>query len=359
MTPTNFLYLAIAAVLSVLFAVVSYASNNQWGGGAASGGKLFPALSDNLGKVVRIDVQQGDDKISLEKSNALWGVKDRGGYPVEFAKIRPLIVGLSEASLLESKTRRPDRYAVLELEDPASKGAKSRLVRLFDDKGQQLAEVVIGKKRFESFAAGPGKSGTYVRRPGDPQTWLADAELQAPVSAKEWVKTSILSLDSAKFGTVTVELPGEPPLKIERDGGTPEGKLKFAGFPPGDKKLKDENAADALARAAASIDLDDVRKLDAAPKGDPAGTVKIDGKDQPALTLTLRKDGAATWLSLTATGDGEAKKAADEITARTKGWEYKIPDSKVTAILKKRADLLEAPPAPVPAGPAPAPAAKK
>jgi hypothetical protein len=31
MTPTNFLYLAIAAALSVLFAVVSYASNNQWG----------------------------------------------------------------------------------------------------------------------------------------------------------------------------------------------------------------------------------------------------------------------------------------------------------------------------------------
>jgi hypothetical protein len=349
MTPTNFLYLAIAAILSVLFAVVSYASNNQWSGGTISGSKLFPALGDNLGKVVRIDVQQGDQKLTLEKENALWGVKDRGGYPVEFAKIRPLIVGLSEASLLEAKTRRSDRYAALELDDPADKGAKSRLVRLFDDKGQPVAEVVIGKKRFESFGAGTGKSGTYVRRPGDPQTWLADADLQAPVAAKDWVKTSVLSLDSAKFGTIAIELPGEQPLKLEREGGSPEGKLKFAGFPPADKKLKDENAADALARAVASIDLEDVRKLDATPKGDAAGTVKIDGKDQPVLTLTFRKDGDATWLSLDATGDGEAKKATDEIAARTKGWQYKIADHKATAILKKRADLLEAPPAPAPA----------
>ena len=345
MTPTNFLYLAVATVLSVLFAVVSYASNNQWGSGAVSGGKLFPALSDNLGKVVRIEVQQGEQKLALEKENALWGLKDRSGYPVEFAKIRPLIVGLSEAKLLEAKTRRPDRFAALDLEDPAAKGTKARLVRLLDEKGQALAEVVVGKKRVESV--GSGKSGTYVRRPGDPQTWLADAELPAPVVAKDWVKTNILSLDSAKFASVTVEVPGEPPLRIEREGGTPEGKLAVAGFPPEGRKLKEENAADTLARAVASIDLEDVRKLDA-PKGELAGSAKIEGKDQPVVTLTFRKDGDGTWLSLTATSDGEAKKAADEITARTKGWEYKIPDFKVTSILKKRADLLEAPPAPEP-----------
>jgi hypothetical protein len=353
MTPTNFLYLAIATVLSVLFAVVSYASNNQWGGAAVSGGKLFPALSDHLGKVVRIEVQQGEQKLALEKVNALWGVKDRAGYPVEFAKIRPLIVGLSEAKLLEAKTRRPDRYAALDLEDPAAKDSKARLVRLLDEKGQPLAEVVIGKKRLESF--GSGKSGTYVRRPGDPQTWLADAELPAPAAAKDWVKTSVVSLDSAKFASVTVEVPGEPPLKIEREGGTPEGKFTFAGFPPDGKKLKDENAADTLARAIASIDLEDVRKLDA-PKGDAAGSAKIEGKDQPLVTLTFRNDGDGTWVALTATGEGEAKKAADEITARTKGWEYKIPVFKVTSILKKRAELLEAPPAPAPA---PEPADKK
>jgi hypothetical protein len=344
MTPTNFLYLAIAAALSVLFAVVSYASNNQWGADTTAGGKLFPALSDNLGKVVGIQVQQGEEKLSLEKANAVWGVKDRAGYPVDFAKIRPLLVGLSEANLIEGKTRRRDRYAALELEDPAAKGTKSRLVRLTGEKGEPLAEVVIGKKRFESV--GGGKSGTYVRRPGNPQTWLTDAELHASISAKEWMKTTILSLDASKLTRVTIEVPGEQPLQLERAGGAPEGKLAFAAFPPEGKKLKEQNAADTLARAVASIDLEDVRKLDAAPKGTTAGTVKVEGKDLPGITLSLRKDGDAHWLSVAATGDGEAKKAADELASRTKGWEYKIADYKVTAILKKRADLLEAPPTP-------------
>ena len=41
MTPRNFVYLAIAAALSVLFAVVSFASNNQWSTGRAAGDKLL------------------------------------------------------------------------------------------------------------------------------------------------------------------------------------------------------------------------------------------------------------------------------------------------------------------------------
>ena len=59
--------------------------------------------------------------------------------------------------------------------------------------------------------------------------------------------------------------------------------------------------------------------------------------------MRLRKDGDAYWLSVTATGEGdEVKKAAAEITQRTQGWEFKLPSYKSDAILKKRADLLEA-----------------
>ena len=36
------------------------------------------------------------------------------------------------------------------------------------------------------------------------------------------------------------------------------------------------------------------------------------------------------------------KKAAEEITGRTQGWEYKIPTAKAQSILKRRADLIEA-----------------
>jgi hypothetical protein len=344
MTPRNFLYLAIAAALSVLFAFVSYASNNQWGTSKAAGDKMLPALADNISKVARIQIVQGGDSITLEKTGATWGVKDRAGYPVDPPKIRTLLVGLSEADLLEPKTRRPDRYGALELEDPAEKGAKSHLVRLIGVDGNVMAEVVVGKKRQEVL--GMGKSGTYVRRPGNPQAWLADAELHASISAKEWMKTTVLSLDAAKVSRVAIQIPGEQPLKIEREGNTADGKLAFVGFPPEGKKLKDANAADSIVRAVAAIDLEDVQKLDAAPKSGEIATVTVEGKEQPAVTLRLRREGESHWLALTASGEGEVKKAADEIASRTQGWEYKIADYKAKSILKKRADLLDAPPAP-------------
>ena len=156
--------------------------------------------------------------------------------------MRALLVGLAEADLIESKTRRPDRYGVLELEDPADKGAKSRIVRLLGAKGNVMGEVVIGKKRQDVLGA--GKCGTYVRKPGDPQTWLANAELDAPVAAKDWVKTSVFTTDASKISRVTIEIPGEQPLRIERQAAPVKetrsqavrprsraGKLQFVGFP--------------------------------------------------------------------------------------------------------------------------------
>jgi hypothetical protein len=300
-------------------------------------------------------VKQGQDTIVLERKGGSWNLKSRNGYPADPVKVRSLLVGLAEAELVGAKTRRPDRYAVLELEDPAEKGAKSRLVRLVGGKGV-IGEVVVGKKRIEMLDA--TKGGTYVRKPGDPQTWLANAELDAPIASKDWVKTSVLELDTSKISSVTIEIPGEQPLRIGRDNAAPAkkdakdeapagepGKLKFTGFPPEGKKLKEASAADTLARAVASIELEDVRKLTSTPGGPAVSTVKIEQKEAPSVTLRLRKEGDSTWLSVTATGEGDAAKPlAAEITNRTQGWEYKIPAFKAEAILKKRSELLETAP---------------
>jgi hypothetical protein len=380
MTPKSFVYLAAAAVVSALFAIVTFAANNPWGSSPVAGEKLMPTLAGSIGQVAEVAIRQGEDSVVLERTGGTWSLKSRGGFPVDVAKVRALLVGLGEAELVEPKTTRTEKYAALELEDPAGKGAKSRLVKVTDAKGNTVAEAVLGKKRSEGY--GTGKTGgTYVRRPGNPQTWLANAELDAPVATKDWVKTSVLSLDSAKINRVSIEIPGEPALKAERpasapakdaaatakDAKAPEkadakvdlmklhqmaeppvppappAKLAFVGFPTDGKKLKDASAAESLARAVASIDLEDLRKLAAPPSGDGASVVKIESADGVATTLRLRKEGDAHWLTVTTTGgEGDGKKAADEIAARTKDWEFKVPGWKADAILKKRADLIEA-----------------
>ena len=96
------------------------------------------------------------------------------------------------------------------------------------------------------------------------------------------MRTNILTLDAAKISRVAIEIPGEQPLASAiaasegAKAGAGPGKLAFAGFPPADKKLKEAAAAEAIARAIASIDMEDVRKLDAAPTGRCCQPVKIE-----------------------------------------------------------------------------------
>jgi hypothetical protein len=399
MTPKSFVNLAAVAVVSALLAIVAFASSNPWSSGRATGERLMPTLADTIRSVTGLEVRQGDEAAVLERSpDGRWSLKSRGGYPVDIAKVRALLVGLGQAELMEPKTSKADRYAALELEDPAQKGAKSHLVRLMGADGKAISEVVLGKRRFAGYGTNqPG--GTYVRRPGDPQTWLANVELDAPVAAKDWVKAAVLSLDSGKINRVSIEIPGEQPLRIERPAPGPAKDAKqdakadaktaakadakvevkagaksdakadakadaktdvmklhqmaeptptpakpaFVGFPTEGKKLKDASAAEALVRAVASIDLEDVRKLAASPAGEGVSVVKVESADGVATTLRLRKEGDAHWLSVAVTGgEGDAKKTAEEIAARTQGWEFKIPSYKADAILKKRADLVEA-----------------
>jgi hypothetical protein len=369
MTPKGFVYLAATAAATVLLAIVTFASNNQWSTGEKAGEKLLPGLSDAIGSVAELEVRQGDNAVVLERKGGSWFMKSREGYPADVSKVRTLLVALGQAELIEGKTRKPERYAALEVEDPTGKTAKSRLVKLTGNKGNAIAEVVIGKQRAEAYGSGR-EAGTYVRKAGDAQTWLANAEIGASAAVKDWVKTTFLTLETDKIGRIGIEIPGEQALKIERPAppakdakdtkakkdakeptkdakeaeSPPPAKLAFVAFPPDGKKLKDAGAAETLARAVGSIDIEDVRKLAEPPSGEGVSTVRIELKDGPTATLRLRKDGDGHWLSIVATGESEAaKKAAEEIASRTKDWEFRIPAFKAEAILKKRSDLLEAP----------------
>jgi inorganic triphosphatase YgiF len=58
-------------------------------------------------------------------------------------------------------------------------------------------------------------------------------------------------------------------------------------------------------------------------------------------TYRIRQEDGAAWLSLKASGEGEAGKIADALMARAKGWEFRVPQSQVEEILKRRKELLE------------------
>jgi hypothetical protein len=174
MTPKSFVYLAAAAVLSALLAIVAFAANNPWGSGVTVSERLMPTLASSIGKVAEIAVRQGEDTAVLERAGGSWVLKSKGGYPVDVAKVRTLLVGLGEAELVEGKTSRPDKYAALELEDPAQKGTKARLVKLTDAKAAPSPRPCWARSAWSPTAAArpaaPTCAGRATRKPGSP-TW--------------------------------------------------------------------------------------------------------------------------------------------------------------------------------------------
>jgi Domain of unknown function (DUF4340) len=336
MTPRSFVKIGLVAAASSLTALAVYAANSPWSDARTSGTKLAPALAASSAKASTIIVSQGGKTLTLVASkDGKWTIKERSDYPAEAEPIRKLLVALSQAELVEPKTRSAERYSVLELEDPATKEAKSRNVRVLDAKGAVLADVIVGKRRFEAF--GSDRSATYVRSAKDPQTWLASTEIDAPLEVKRWIKPGIFDADGAKLSDVRIAVPGEDPLEITRV----DGKLSFKGLPIEGKKLKDTSAAENISRAAGQLEADDIRKLEQTPTGPGVGIVSLKGDKGLDVVLLLRRDGDAGWVSVTATAEGDGKLTADAINARTKGWEFKIPAAKVDSILRKRSDLQE------------------
>lgn len=337
MTPKQFAALAVAAVVSAVVAIVVYSSSVQWSSVTESGEALVAGLPARAQAVAEVEVDQGDKKITLERKGKDWVLAEHDSYVADPKKVDALLAGLSKAQLVEAKTRMKDKYPLLGVEDPDTKDAKSVLVRLVDDKGKEVTSVIVGNKRQDTL--GIGGSGTYVRKPGDAQAWLANADINAGVKLSDWIDPQLFETPREDVEHLTVDIPGEQPLEIVHAKNSPGHTLSEI---PDGMKLKYTNIVDEIVRAARTFEFDDVRKAQTPPDDAKISTVVLTTKGGVNATFRIRQEGDDAWVSVEAKGDGGAKTIADALNARAKGWEFRVPQSRIKEILKRRKDLLEA-----------------
>lgn len=338
MSPKTFTSLAIATVASLLLAAVIHSSANSWTPGAASGDKLLPALPRDAARAQVLTILQGDKSIVIEKKGNDWSLKDRGGYAASTEKVRSLLLRLSNAEIVDAKTRNPERHKMLELDDPKAKDAKARQIIVADDKGKALVDLVVGKRSSEQL--GTGKGGTYVRRPGQNETWLVNVELDPTPLVPFWVDSTMFETHVGKAKGVTVEIPGEAPVEVAKaEGGT--ATWTVANIPEG-MKLKYQFAADDMLNAFSRMELEDVRRAVAiAADVKPTGVSTFRDDKGLQIVATMYGTGEDRWLKIVAKGEGDAKAEADAINAKVKDWDYKIGSWKLDQMFKKADDLYE------------------
>jgi hypothetical protein len=218
----------------------------------------FPSLRVNPDAVAKITVTTPDGTITLVRETGdHWSALERYGYPVDAKKVRALVVALSDMRLIERKTAQPERYGRLQVEDPDADGAKSQLVRLEAADGAVLAEAIIGKQRFRLTGTEP--SGTYLRRPGEAESWLATGGVEIGKAVTNWLDDQIVDLNSRAVARVAIARAGEPRYVVER--ADPGSDWHLADLAAGESLKEDADFA-RLTGALSDLRLEDVKPRD-------------------------------------------------------------------------------------------------
>jgi hypothetical protein len=327
--------LIAATVVFVILAVVAIATGDRNLSRAAPGERALPSLAARLGDIAAVGVKRSALDLTFVRDGDGWLVAEKGNYPAAVGKVRQIALAMADLTLVEPKTQKAEFYPRLEVEDPGK--GKSTLVTLKDQSGAPLGELIIGKRRFDRLGA--GNDGVYVRKPGDPQAWLARGSLEFSDQLSSWLDRRIIDIPEKRIAKVTLAQGDGAKLVITRP--TADAKFTVEGAPP-DAKFKSETAISEPAMALGTLDLDDVK---------PAAELAVPDKDVvtasfttfDGLTVQIRlvdRDNTH-WIAVTAAGTGAAEAEAKEIDGRVSRWTYAVPSYKAAALKTTLADLLE------------------
>lgn len=337
MKPKSFVALLAAALLSFAVAMTAYMTTRPWSAITESSARpMIAGLKSSAGNIAAIEIVQGSQSVKLADQGGKWVLASQDSYPANLEAVRKLVVNAIEATLVERKTALKDKLKLLGLGDPKETGAGARLIRFLDKDGKPVAEIVAGNNKSDAFGA--NKGGTYVRKAGEDQAWLANRQLDGSANLNDWVKTRVVDVSPDKVKSAEVTVAGEPAYKIGREA---DGRTHKLDPMPAGKKLKYVNSVDEIIESASFVDFKTVRKAGKAAALPSAGTVRFETDAGLKVELEVRSDGKEAWIKITPSGTGEAKKDADAMAATVGGWEFEIPVAKLSGLLKKQADLLE------------------
>jgi hypothetical protein len=374
----------LGVVAAVLLGTALVVANKKGGAGAAAseeqGKKLFPELEKRVNDVNEVVVTSKDATFAVKKSGSTWGAADKGDYPVEFDKVRELVVGISRMEIVAVTTKNPEYHQKLGLEDVAAAESTSKRVTLKDSGGAALADLVIGKaKPHEGFG---GTATLWVRKQGEDQTYEVTGQFNVAAELSNWLDREVAKIESARVKKTTVAHPDGATLTVSKAAST-ETNFSVEGLPEG-AELQWPGVANGIPGALQYLNLDDVQPS-ASVDMSGAATAEFQCFDGLVITAkTIDKDGKI-WMTLQASFDeslraapaappaadpagdpasadippaepaptlksiDDVKKEVEELNQKWSPWAFEVPGYNGANLRKKLPELLkQEEPAPVP-----------
>jgi len=348
MTPKNLIALGVVTAIAVGVAAVSLSANKA-GSGVEVSGEVFPGLIEQINDVAKVVVEHRGKTLTMVRADqGGWTMDESDSYPVSAKNAEKVVVQLADLNFYELKTRKPDLYSRLHVEDPKKEKAEARQIQLFDKSGKVVVDLIAGRKRYN--LVGARREGVYIRKPGNAQTWLAAGELDVEAKPRDWLVMRIIDIKEATVARVSVRHADGEIIEISK--ANPKSRnFTLHGIPDG-KKLQYDTDPDNIAAVVDQLELDDARKAGFVSfEADKTVNATYVTRDGLQIDIMMTPKGETQWISLKAMALADApapkeggKTAAERATAinkRVNGWVYALPSFKATRLNRRMADMVK------------------
>ncbi|MCA3246649.1 MAG: DUF4340 domain-containing protein [Azospirillum sp.] len=317
---------------------------------------VFPQLAPRAAAIAAVRIERDGETFALARAGDGWTMPGRDGYPVDGDLARRFLLELGALRVLESRTANPALHAELDL-DGAAKDQKATRVAVLDAQGAVLADLLVGRSRMGR--QGTAGDGTFVRRNGENQVFLARGRFAPERDAAKWLDRRVANVERERIARIELLAVDGERLSAAK-AGPGDNDVQLADVPD-DRRIKSAFDVNLLASALEGLDLDDARKAEGLDFDAARERAEYRTFDGLVVRVDFVQERDLRWARLNVSFEApaepvdpaahpnarlrtpeDAAKQAEEIAARVRGWAYRFPDFKIEQMTRRVADLVEA-----------------
>ena len=342
------------AVITVLVGVLWFLQADK----KAEDKTLFPDFKQSINEIDKITIKNATSEIIINRNDGVWFLKNYPNLPVKFSAIRQQLSGLSNAIIIEEKTKNPDNYPSLSVDDPKTATNKGTNITLFGGKKTTLS-FVAGKS--EILLSGATKPDYYIRV--NDTVYLVRNFVPFFHKEKDYLDNVILSIDRARLQSISWQ--GQD----EKSSGSvlraiPEygGKWLNEDNSPAPAELTEKIIQPMISYWFDSLNFSDVLPISEAQKLQVLLKITIKTFDGMQITMNIHNGNNDTkWAILNSSiiDDSKIKKLknkalldheivlsdVNDLNIREKSWAFNISSYPLDFIIKadekKQNDLMK------------------
>ena len=224
-----------------------------------TGEYFYPQLKSKLASVSEVELDDSVAKLILTKDlvTNTWVAKNKSNYPIDFNKLKSLLVGVAELKIVEAKTNNPDHFTLLSLNQVRGdeiSGAIKLLAKL-DNGDQPVIDLLLGK-RSGAHLRDNYLDEIYVRKNNDNQVWLVAGKLPTAFNFANLVIQPLFKLSATEIQSLSIQQPKQERLVLYKD--TKESLDYKIGGLTKSQKIKAQYLANMIPATIANLTFDDV-----------------------------------------------------------------------------------------------------